>query len=149
MNKFTRRIVLLLRAFDHVFDQFTIAESSRSAQRVGNEGFGKSRRERFFMLGDQVAKLEVVGEFRAIVKRGRCINLPCLAFPAIFVMIFCPPPSSSIEVLQPEPDRIDLSVTTRTLRLFLMQAEAFPRRQQLVAQAVNLRDVCWSGRRRR
>ena len=114
-------MIFFLRGRGNFIGQVLVGKPKGSAQAITDQVFGKPTGKIILPLGNQIAHLKIVGKLRTFMKLSGWIDI--IGF--LPVLVFGPPFTGGGKVFQPKPDRINLAVTTGTLRFFLVRKNPF------------------------
>ena len=145
MNKGDNGIFLITGRGKNFIGQIFVGETKWTAQAVPDQVLGEATGKIVFFPSDQITHFKIVRKLRPFMEfTGRIdIVVPLCCFFTLFdnMGILCPPLAGGGEVFQPEPDRINLTVTTGTLRFFLVSENPFPGCEGLIGQAGKLGNI--------
>ena len=130
-------MIFLLRDRGNFIGQILVGKPKGTSQPVSDQVLGKPTGKIIFFLGNQIAHFKIVRKLRALMKLSGWIDI--IGF--LPVLVFGPPFTGRGKVFQPKPDRINLAVTTGTLRFFLVSKNPFASGQRLVGQAGKLGNI--------
>ncbi len=131
MHECPHGILLIAGRGDNLLYQFVVGESAGAAQCILDQVLGEAAGKVILPRGDQISQLEKVLERRPLEKGIGGVDRPGLRAE----LFGRPPLAGGIKVFEPEADRIDLSMSARTLRLFPMGRKPLAGGERLVGES--------------
>ena len=132
-------IFLITSGRGNFIGQILIGKSKGTAQTVTDQVFGKPTGKIIILLGNQIAHFKIVGKLWALMELSGWIDV--IGFLPVFV--FGPPLTGGGKVFQPEPDRVNFTVTAGALRFFLVSPLKLTRGQNVTFQSAQLWNIWW------